>query len=91
MAYELSGRCESSMESPIENVVLLTTHKPTRKQLKDCCELPHIIMGRLRNKCVTVVLIMNYLIVSLFYYLMEDYFRHSQKTSHIITWSITVL
>ena len=86
MANELSSTCESSMESQMEHDVLLNSCRPTRKErLKACCKLTYN-MRKVRNKGAIVVLIGNYLVISLVYYLglLQD------QKPYFITWSITV-
>ena len=90
MANELSSRCESSaMESQRENNVLLSSCRPTRKeQLKVCCK-PSYNMRRVKSKGAIVVLIRNYLVISLIYYLVINDSAHDQKP-YFITLGITL-
>ena len=88
MANDLSGTCESFTESPMENVVLLTTHKPTRKQKLEVCCKPTYHMRKLRNKGTIVVLIMNYLVFSLFYYAIGDHRETSFKNLYMLALTI---
>ena len=87
MANELISECES-LESP-QHGILLSSFRPTRKKrLKACCK-PTYNMRRVKSKGAIVLLIRNYFLIGLLYYLIINNSAQDPKP-YFITWSITV-
>ena len=84
MANKLINIYESSTETPMDNISLSSFRLTRKEQLKVCCK-PTYRMRKLRNKGAIVVLIINYLVISLFYYL------NNYKTIYIyMTWGLAI-
>ena len=70
-------------EPVIENLMLSSFRLTRREQLKVCCK-PTYHMRKLRNKGAIVVLIINFLAVSLLYYLNGFDLAAGNRTTYIL-------
>ena len=86
MDNESSSRYEPS---PLVYVVHHSSDRPTKKeQLKLCCK-PTYNIRKLRSKGAIVLLLGNYFVYSLFYYLVGHYSSTTPKP-YYITWGLSV-
>ena len=84
MARECSSG--TSPTTSMEHVLLLRSRPIDIEQLKACCK-PTYQIRKLRNRGAILVLVWNYLVISLFYYVTT--YAASQQW-HYIIWGLTL-
>ena len=79
--------CSSEpLSTSMEHVLLLSSLPTVKEQLKACCK-PTYQIRKLKNKGAILVLIWNFLVMNLFYYLSTHV---TDQRPHYITWGITL-
>ena len=80
--------CSSEpLSTSMEHVLLLSSLPTVKEQLKACCK-PTYQIRKLKNKGAILVLIWNFLVMNLFYYLSTHV---TDQRPHYMIWGIILL
>ena len=79
----------SNRQSSMENVLQLGWEPTWKEHLQACCK-PTYKLRMLKNKGAIVVLIHNYLALTLYTYLSRHQFQDTELKSYLITWGLTI-